>query len=132
MQARGYKTQEVLAGSHINPDSLGDPAYWIDIEQCHVVVSNIIRLTGDKSIGLEIGRTSHITDTGIIGYLNEKTSPFVGKKDNTWEIEIKGRPNSVKCTFEVETRLADPTDTGRQGARSGAVRLRGLYPLFAS
>ena len=39
-----------------------------------------------------------------------KTSPFVGKKDSTWEIDIKGLPNSLKCSFEVESTREDAND----------------------
>lgn len=43
-------------------------------------------------------------------FLADRTSPFPGKKDSTWEIEIKGYPNSVKSTFEVTTTVTDPAD----------------------
>lgn len=39
-----------------------------------------------------------------------QSNPFLGKRDSTWEIDIKGLPNSLKCTFEVESTRADPSD----------------------
>ena len=29
-------------------------------------------------------------------------SPFTGKRDSTWEVDIQGKPNSMKCSFEVQ------------------------------
>lgn len=37
-------------------------------------------------------------------------SPFSGKKDSTWEIDIRGLPNSMKCSYQVESTVRDAGD----------------------
>ncbi len=66
MQAKGFAAEEVLRGSGIQADRLSDPAYLLDLQQCETVVSNMIRLTGDQGIGLEIGAQASLADFGII------------------------------------------------------------------
>ena len=39
-----------------------------------------------------------------------KSSPFVGKRDSTWEIDINGLPNSLKCSFEIQPTRVDASD----------------------
>ena len=34
-------------------------------------------------------------------YLTERASPFVGKADAVWDIEIEGRPTSIRSTFQA-------------------------------
>ena len=41
------------------------------------------------------------------GYLSEKHSPYVGKKDASWDIEIEGKPTSVKCNVAVQSSFRD-------------------------
>lgn len=66
MQARGFTVDQVLQGSGIAAERLSDPAYLLDLRQCETVVSNMIRLTGDQAIGLEIGAQASLADFGII------------------------------------------------------------------
>lgn len=66
MEAKGFKAQDVLRGSRIQADRLSDPAYLLELHQCETVVSNMIRLTGDQGIGLEIGGQASLADFGII------------------------------------------------------------------
>ncbi len=41
------------------------------------------------------------------GYLSEEHSPYVGKEDSSWDIEIEGKPTSVKCTVAVKASFRD-------------------------
>lgn len=68
MRARGFTAAQVLAGSGIREKQLSDPATFLDLEQCHKVISNLIELTGNRHIGFEVGRECQLTDLGIIGY----------------------------------------------------------------
>ncbi|RHW28113.1 hypothetical protein D0Z08_03725 [Nocardioides immobilis] len=43
-------------------------------------------------------------------FLADRTSPFTGKNDNTWEIRIDGSPASLTSSFEVRTTAFDPED----------------------
>ena len=40
-------------------------------------------------------------------YLSPEHSPFVGKSDSSWDIQIEGRPTSVKCTVAVQASFRD-------------------------
>ena len=59
MATRGFAARRVLAGTGLQEKDLGDPAYVPDLEQYHGVVANMIALSGDKGIGLEIGSYAH-------------------------------------------------------------------------
>jgi AraC-like DNA-binding protein len=68
MQTHGLTANEVLADSGIDHSMLANSSYLIQPEQCHVVVSNIIRLSGEPCIGLKIGAETSLANLGIIGY----------------------------------------------------------------
>jgi AraC-like DNA-binding protein len=68
MKSRGFGAAEVLAGSHIEPAQLHNPAHLIDFAAYQTVVANMIRLTGKQGIGLEVGKESELTDFGIVGH----------------------------------------------------------------
>jgi AraC-like DNA-binding protein len=68
MEARGIPPESVLAGTGLEYRRLSDPAYLVDIHQCVAVVANLIRLTGDQGIGLDIGNHARLTDLGITAH----------------------------------------------------------------
>lgn len=68
MQARGFATDDLLMDSGIDLSRFSAASYLIQPEQCHIVVSNIIRLSGDPCIGLKIGAETSLHNLGIIGY----------------------------------------------------------------
>lgn len=68
MQARGFSPQEIVSGADIDCSRLDDPAYLLDAESCKTVVSNMIRLTGDQGIGLDVGNEARLTDFGIVAH----------------------------------------------------------------
>ena len=41
------------------------------------------------------------------GYMSEDHSPFEGKPDSSWDIEIEGKPISVKCNVAVQASFRD-------------------------
>ncbi|UCV23644.1 AraC family transcriptional regulator [Ferribacterium limneticum] len=76
MQARGFTAERVLAGTGLGEMELANPACLLDLEQYHGVVANIIALTGNPAIGLEIGKDVHIASMGIVGYAMATSSTF--------------------------------------------------------
>ena len=68
MESYGYGVEAILANSDISPEQLSSDTYFIEPEQCHVVVSNIVRISDSPCIGLKIGVDTGLEDLGIIGY----------------------------------------------------------------
>ncbi len=68
MRHRGFAADAVLAGSRIERVKLDDPAYLIDIWQSQRVIANMIELTGNDALGIELGREIRFSDFGIVGY----------------------------------------------------------------
>lgn len=83
MQSRGFAAREVLGGTQIDASRLDDPDYLVSAEQCHAVVSNIIRLTGDSGIGLRAGTETSIADLGVVGYAMA-SSETLGQAIGLW------------------------------------------------
>ncbi|MET0661373.1 MAG: AraC family transcriptional regulator [Steroidobacteraceae bacterium] len=68
MQELGFDPGTILKGTQVDEGRLADPSYLVSAEQCHAVVGNMVRLTGNRGIGLDVGRMTHLTDLGIVGY----------------------------------------------------------------
>ncbi len=68
MEAHGFGAADVLEGSGIDAEQLRRPGYLLDVLQYQAVVTNMIRLTGNQGIGLEVGAATDLTDFGIVGH----------------------------------------------------------------
>lgn len=68
MQARGFNADAVLRDSGLDSVALDDANCLISVEQSQTIVSNMIRLTGDSSLGFAFGMEARITDIGIVGH----------------------------------------------------------------
>ncbi|MET0987985.1 MAG: hypothetical protein ABW034_21510, partial [Steroidobacteraceae bacterium] len=53
MQALGFDAGSVLDRTDVEEGRLTDPSYLVSAGQCHAVVANIVRLTGNRGIGLD-------------------------------------------------------------------------------
>lgn len=40
-------------------------------------------------------------------FMSPERSPFEGKKDSTWDIEIEGRPSSIRCNIAAQASFKD-------------------------
>ena len=67
MASKGFSTELVLAGSGVDQNKLDDPSFLIDTLQCHVVINNMVHLSGDQGIGLDVGMQADLTALGIVG-----------------------------------------------------------------
>lgn len=83
MQARGFSADDVLKGSGIGARRINDPGYLVSIDQCHRVVANMVRLSGDNGIGLDVGLNTHLTDLGVVGYAMSASSSL-GQAIGLW------------------------------------------------
>lgn len=45
--------------------------------------------------------------SSVSGYLSAEHSPYVGKEDSSWDIQIEGKPTSVKCTVALMSSFRD-------------------------
>ncbi|MGE3773776.1 MAG: AraC family transcriptional regulator [Gammaproteobacteria bacterium] len=68
LRARGIAVRECLRGTGIDEAALGDPDLRISVEQELSFYRNILDLTSDPLIGLEIGEQYRLPNYGIWGY----------------------------------------------------------------
>jgi AraC-like DNA-binding protein len=76
MAAQGFSARRVLAGTGITEQDLADPACVPELEQIDGIVANMIALTGNPGIGLQIGKNVHLASLGIIGYAMATSGTF--------------------------------------------------------
>lgn len=68
MAAQGFAEQSVLADTAIDTLRLDDPNYLIDMAPYCRLIDNMIGLTGDQGIGLEVGLARDLNDFGILAF----------------------------------------------------------------
>ncbi len=68
MASRGFKAEQVLAGSGLDEERVYGDAFRHDPNQYRVIIHNIIRLTRNPFIGIELGSEFKISDLGVFGY----------------------------------------------------------------
>jgi AraC-like DNA-binding protein len=68
MRARGFSDRVVLAGTGLAAEQLHDPSLLIEARQRERVVLNMLHLTGNPALGLEIGAGTQLVDFGIVAY----------------------------------------------------------------
>ena len=68
MKQYGIGAKKLLAGTHIDAKLVSHPEYTISLEQYHVVVSNMLRLTNNSGIAFSLGPLYELNDLGIVGY----------------------------------------------------------------
>lgn len=65
LRSWGYSAADILEGSHIDEAQLSNPTFLAKFSQCKTVISNIIRLTSDQSIGFKIGQNTGLSNLGV-------------------------------------------------------------------
>lgn len=65
MRGRGVDPYQLLADTGLDLQTIEDSDALIENSQCQTVVANLLRLTGDPSIGFEMGRHSRLSDCGL-------------------------------------------------------------------
>jgi AraC-like DNA-binding protein len=124
MEARGYPAYDVLKQTGVVAEQLNDPAYLVGAEQCHAVVSNMIRLTGDAGIGLRAGADTSIADLGIVGYAMA-SSNTLGQAIGLW---AKYGNSPVGGPFVL--KILPPDHDGLWGASATSIGVGGSVYRF--
>ena len=124
MAERGFSAEQVLEGTDLQPEEVQADLFRSSSNQYRQIVRNLIRLTNDPHIGMDLGSEFKISNLGVLGYaalssatmeqsrelfskydaLNERivvpTNTFIGEK---WQIEINEKfPLGDILTFAVE------------------------------
>ncbi len=68
MRERGFAAPEVLAGTHLTEEGVGGGNYFASPEAYRRIILNMLTLTGDKHLGMAMGREFKISDLGVLGY----------------------------------------------------------------
>lgn len=68
MRARGIGAAAVLRGAELSESQLQDPALLIEDWQRERVILNLLRLTGNPALGLELGAAALPVDFGVVAY----------------------------------------------------------------
>lgn len=68
MATLGFSAEDCLAGSGVSPAQLNDPDAQVSLAQEIRIFQNYLRLSGDPTIGLQLGEAYALQRYGIFGY----------------------------------------------------------------
>ena len=83
MADRGFSAKQVLHKTRLRESDLQGEDFAIDLAQSQIVVSNMLSLTGNAALGLELGREITVADMGVVGY-GMLTSATIRDAINLW------------------------------------------------
>jgi AraC-like DNA-binding protein len=67
-KSMGIGTQQLLAGTHVDPNVLPAPEGRVTRMQYYDVIMNMIRITGNPAIAFSLGEVFELSTFGILGY----------------------------------------------------------------
>jgi AraC-like DNA-binding protein len=82
-KARGVGSEALLEGTELTPEVFASPEARISYDEYGVVIRNALRLTGDSSLGIEVGKNLGAAQMGVVG-LALMTSPTIGDALSLW------------------------------------------------
>ncbi|HEY6558572.1 MAG TPA: AraC family transcriptional regulator [Polyangiaceae bacterium] len=68
-RSQGADLVELLEGTGASPEMLSNPEARISYEQNDRLVANALRLTNNPALGLDFGRSVHLSHLGVLGLL---------------------------------------------------------------
>ena len=68
MAQRGFSSRHVLEGSGLGLDEVQGEQYRPSPDQYRVIIGNMLRLSGDRFLGIGIGSEFKISELGVLGY----------------------------------------------------------------
>lgn len=68
MQQRGFSSDDVLRDSGMTEHSVDDPQAVVDLRAYLQVIDNILELSGDSGIGLDMGLAREVGDFRVLGH----------------------------------------------------------------
>lgn len=107
MKARGFSSQAVLAGTGLKELQLKDPALLVEARQRERVILNMLRLTGNPALGLEIGASAQLVDFGVLAYA-QMSSRSMREALSLWV----RYSNAVGTTMRIRLDEQGPRDWG--------------------
>lgn len=125
MKGRGFDASAVLEGSGIDPAQLKSTAHLVDFAQYQTVVANMIRLSGEQGIGLDVGAATELTDLGIVGHAMMSS----GTARDAVELWIR---YSNALVGMLLTMHLDEQDSGRWSLTISEIRPTGFLFNFAA
>lgn len=103
MKARGFAAEAVLQHSGMTAEQLQDPALLIEPSQREQVVSNMLRLTKNPALGLEIGSHAQLVDFGILAHA-QMTAPTLRDAFTLWERYYSAVGTTTPIELEEKSR----------------------------
>ncbi|NIB38971.1 helix-turn-helix domain-containing protein [Pseudomaricurvus alkylphenolicus] len=68
MQQRGFSPAQVMADTGLDAETIESGRFCPKPEHYRVIIRNMLSLTGNPALGLELGREYHLGDLGVLGY----------------------------------------------------------------
>ncbi len=68
MKRLNVPRDSVLENSAIQPHHLDDPDFVATLAQAQVLISNMLRCSGNPALGFELGQSFTLQDLGVVGY----------------------------------------------------------------
>lgn len=124
MRKRGHTAKALLAGTGIVASQLDDPGYLVSMQQCHALVANMLRLSGDPALGFEIGLQTELADLGIVGYAMSSAATM-GQAINIW-VQYGNSP----VGFPFTLRMIEPVTKGGWGVAASPIGISGAVYRF--
>ncbi|MCB1704097.1 MAG: AraC family transcriptional regulator [Halioglobus sp.] len=86
LEPEGYAAEDILRGTGVDLDTVDDAATQLSPVQYQRLISNILELTADAHIGLQLGSRYSLGDLGVLGYavLSSKTVKLAGDVMNRY------------------------------------------------
>lgn len=103
MKARGYSAEAVLLHSRLTAEQLLDPAMLIEPSQRQQVVRNMLRLTRNPALGLELGYQSQLVDFGILAHA-QMTAATLRDAFTLWERYYSAVGTTTPIELEEKSR----------------------------
>lgn len=114
---RQIAPERVLQGTGLSVERLQDASCLLAFEQIQTVVTNMIDLSGDQGIGLEIGAQTDLVDLGLVGHAMRASATL---RDAT-ECWIRYGEALVGMLVRVELENPDSVDW--------SLRIRESFPM---
>ncbi len=68
MRERGFDAADVLAGTDLTEQSVSHSSFYATPDAYRRIILNMLTLTGDRHLGIAMGREFKISDLGVLGY----------------------------------------------------------------
>lgn len=105
MQARGFAGAIVLRGTDLSESQLQDPGLLVEHEQRDRVILNMLRLTGNPALGLELGAAALPVDFGVVAYA-QMSSRSMREAFQLWD----RFSTAVGVTIPIQLEVRSPRD----------------------